>query len=283
MNSTIDHFKNAMLDAGITPPDAIIGDGVLHRFKIDGKLNGAYVLHLDGRAAGYFEDFKQGIKQRWKMAGPHKPLTDAERQAFKAERIKQELELKTEVAAKHANAAKQAMAVWNNSDPATDHPYLVKKQIKPHLSRLYKGSLIIPLYSASRELVNLQFIQGDGSKRFLTGGQKAARFCTIGEGEIEKNRTVLIAEGFATAATLNEATGHITVVAFDAGNLRAVATAIKIIAPEAVIIICADNDSNGVGEHKAREAALAINCKYIIPPTLGDFNDHLAGSVNHGG
>jgi len=56
----IESFKAAILENGVTPPETIVGDGNLHRFKIDGKLNGAYVLHLDGRAAGYFEDFKQG-------------------------------------------------------------------------------------------------------------------------------------------------------------------------------------------------------------------------------
>ncbi len=63
----IDAFKAAMQEAGITPPDTIKADGVLHRFHIadhkTGTLNGAYKLHLDGsRPAGYFEDFKSGIK-----------------------------------------------------------------------------------------------------------------------------------------------------------------------------------------------------------------------------
>lgn len=72
MQNTIDEFKNAMLDHGVIPPDHIIGDGLLHRFKIDGKLNGAYVLHLDGQPAGYFEDFKQKIKSTWKGSGEKK-------------------------------------------------------------------------------------------------------------------------------------------------------------------------------------------------------------------
>lgn len=31
MNTTIDHFKNATLEAGIKTPDTIIIDGVLHK------------------------------------------------------------------------------------------------------------------------------------------------------------------------------------------------------------------------------------------------------------
>jgi putative DNA primase/helicase len=279
MNTAINQFKNAMQDSGITPPDTIIGDGNLHRFKINGKLNGAYVLHLDGRAAGYFQDFKQGIKERWKMAGQHKSLTDGERQAFREKRIKQEAEREAEKTAKHAKAAKTALTIWSKSAPATNHPYLIKKRIKPYLSRIYKESLVIPVFSAKGELVNLQFIQGDGSKRFLSGGRKAGCFCSIGEESEAKISTILVAEGFATAASLHEVTGYRTIVAFDAGNLTAVAKTIKALASGASIIICADNDTNGVGEQKAREAALAINGKYIIPPMSGDFNDHLTGSV----
>lgn len=280
MLDPIGHFKNAMLDVGIIPPEIIIPDGHLHRSKDRyGKLSVWYVLHLDGRAAGSFGDWKQGIKERWKMAGQHKSLTEAERLAFKTQRIRQEVQRKTEEAAKHAKAAKTAMTIWSKSTPAINHPYLIKKRIKPHLSRIYKDSLVIPIFSATGELVNLQFIQGDGDKRFLSGGQKAGCFCSIGEDTGEKYQTVLITEGYATAATLFEATSHFTIVAFDAGNLTAIAKTISAIVPEANIIICADNDISGVGEKKAREAAMAINCKYIIPPTLGDFNDHLAGSV----
>ena len=68
LNAT-EQFKNTMLDKIGYAPDVIIADGQLHRFKIDGKLNGWYSLHLDGRAAGSFGDWKQGIKERWKMEG----------------------------------------------------------------------------------------------------------------------------------------------------------------------------------------------------------------------
>ena len=79
----IDQFKAAMLEAGIVPPDNIIGDGSLHRFKIDGKLNGWYILHLDGQAAGILGDWKQGIKERWKMTGKFMPLSDFRHKSLK--------------------------------------------------------------------------------------------------------------------------------------------------------------------------------------------------------
>jgi len=46
--------------------------------------------------------------------------------------------------------------------------------------------------------------------------------------------------------------------------------------PKAEIIIMADNDISGVGQSKAREAALSAGCKYLICPVAGmDFNDYL--------
>lgn len=251
----IDSFKQAMLDVGITPPDEIIPDGHLHRFKIDGKLNGAYVLHLDGRAAGYFQDFKQGIKETWKAEGYTKRLTDAERRAFADQRRIDEAKRKAAEAAKHTIAANKAKYIWQNAKPATDHPYLTRKHIKPYGARLGRdNTLILPLLDERLELVNLQFIQEDGTKRFLTGGRKRGYFWWIGK----PSDRVLICEGFATGASIYETTNEQCFVAFDAGNLLPVAQVLRAKKPNSEIIVMADNDISGVGQKKAREAALAL-------------------------
>ncbi|MEI6066736.1 MAG: hypothetical protein WCP96_05335 [Methylococcaceae bacterium] len=180
MNNIIESFKTAMLDAGITPPDVIIADGRLHRFKIDGKLNGAYVLHTDGRAAGYFEDYKQGIKQNWKLDGTFAPLTDAEKKAFAIERKKQALAREAEEKARHGAAVKKAGSIWAKAIPAITHPYLVKKQVQAHTTCVHDGTLVVPLYDASGLLVSLQFINADGSKRMMKGGKAQGSCCFIG-------------------------------------------------------------------------------------------------------
>lgn len=268
-------FKTAMLDAGITPPEYVIGDGQLHRFKIDGKLNGAYVLHLDGRAAGYFQDFKQDIKQTWKQSGKFMPLSEFQRQAL-AKQCQREAEQRlAEETAKHKAAASKAIYIWNNAEPTPNkHPYLIKKHIQPYGARQGRdNALIIPIYNASRELVNLQFISEAGGKRFLSGGKKKGCFYCLGDQITDK---VLIGEGFATAASLHEDTGYLAVIAFDAGNLKDVAIVVKSLSPGTEIIICGDNDESGVGQKAAIEAALAIGGKYILPAIVGmDFNDYL--------
>ena len=96
----------------------------------------------------------------------------------------------------------------------------------------------------------------------------------------KKTSTILIAEGFATAASLYESTGNQVFIAYDAGNLIHVARIVRAKNPTAEIIIAGDNDVSGTGQTAARAAALATNSKYILPPTVGhDWNDH----VNAGG
>jgi len=269
--NTLEQFKNAMLEAGITPPITIIGDGVLHRFKINGKLNGAYKLHLDGRPAGYFQDWR-GIKQTWKMSSGFVPLSEFQRQAYQARRREDEIKRKAEEIAKHEAAAKKARSIWNNAALASENQtYLLKKRIKPHGARLGRdNALIIPVVNAKKELVNLQFISETGGKRFLAGGKKKGCFYYIGD----NTNKILIAEGFATGASLHEDTGFLTVIAFDAGNLKEVAIVLKSLYQDAEIIVCGDNDASGVGQKKAREAALACSGKILIPEVSGcDWND----------
>lgn len=278
----IEQFKAAMQEAGILPPENIIGDGALHRFKIEGKLNGWYSLHLDGKAAGSFGDWKQGIKERWKLAGNFKPPTDAERKAFAIERQRQEAERQAKEDATHNTAANKAKYIWSKSTPITaqdQHPYLVRKQIQPHGARLSRGALVNPIFNANNQLVNLQFIDADGGKIFLKGGKKKGCFSVIGKHE--DGQPIVICEGYATGATLHAHTGHFVIVALDAGNLEPVAKSIRILAPTESIIIAGDNDlSAGVGQKAARAAALAVGGKYIIPATPGhDWNDSLTTGV----
>ena len=278
MHNTIEQFKKAILDAKVTPPEVIIGDGRIHRFRIDGKLNGAYVLHLDGRAAGYFQDFKQGIKHTWKLEGNFKRLTCAEKQAFAIERQRQADERRAEETKRHNEAVKKAAYIWGQSTPATEHQYLSNKHVNPNNLRCYRGSLVIPLYDENGALVSLQFIGDDGTKRMMKGGRAQGSCCFIGGSKPVPGSVIRICEGWATGASLYEATGHFTIVAFSAGNLKAVAMQTRKHHTDNEIIICGDNDESGVGQKAAREAALAIGGKYVIPEQAGqDWNDVLAG------
>lgn len=275
--SNEEQFRQAMHDAGINYYGEIIADGQLHRGHIEGhkrgSLNLAYTLHLDGHPAGWCMDFKSGISQTWSSRSNSR-LSDEQIQQIKAAKQHREVEIRQ----KHAEAANKTVYIWSQSKPITkqsEHAYLIKKGIQPHGARLYRSALVIPIYNESDRLVNLQFITPEGEKRFLSGGRKRGCFHIIGD----VSEKILICEGFATGASLYEDCSQRVVVAFDAGNLLPVAKNIRDLSPNSEIIICGDNDISGIGQAKAREAALSIGGKLLIPPTTGtDWNDVLGGA-----
>lgn len=70
----------------------------------------------------------------------------------------------------------------------------------------------------------MQYIREDGTKRFAKNSRKEGCFHVIGGLEsLSTSPVIIIAEGYATAATLKQALDLPVVSAFDAGNLCAVA------------------------------------------------------------
>jgi hypothetical protein len=67
----------------------------------------------------------------------------------------------------------------------------------------------VPMLDDQGTLHSLHFIAADGSKMFLTGGRVAGCFYQIGE----PRGVICVGEGFATMATVHEATGHAAVAA----------------------------------------------------------------------
>ena len=114
------------------------------------------------------------------------------------------------------------------------------KGVKGRGIKEYKGSLVVPVYRDGK-VTSLQFIAPDGGKRFLSGGQIEGGYASISGGSKERSR-IIIAEGYATAASLFEATGLPVVVCFTASNLLPVAKAMRAKYPNAQLIIGADND-----------------------------------------
>lgn len=280
-HDTIQNFRTAMLDAGLTPPDVIEADGQLHRFHVEGDKpgtrNGYYVLHLDGRAAGIFGSWKTGLRSTWAADG--KRMSDTEREAFskliEAARLKAQAERRAE----HEARAIEARSEWAAAEPANPaHPYLIRKGVKPHNLRQRGGLLIVPLFDAFGLLWNVQRIQADGGKRFKPG-RAGGLFSPIGD--FTNPTTILICEGWATGATLHEETGHPVLCAMNAGNLLAVAKAARSAWANADLVICADNDrqtDGNPGVTYATAAAKAAGAKLIVPEFPegvpgSDFND----------
>ncbi|WP_052465023.1 DUF3987 domain-containing protein [Geoalkalibacter subterraneus] len=277
----IESFKDAMRQAGIDPPGDVVADGNLHRFHVTGDRtrseNGWYVLHSDP-AAGAFGCWKRDINETW-SGREYQTLTPEEKARHRANLEAQKRQREAEQEQRRAECRKKANAIWSKATPApADHPYLIKKNVKPYGLKVYKEALVVPVRSANQELVGLQFISPHGSKTFLTGTDKKGGYHSIG-GRPES--VLYLAEGYATAATIHEATGQAVAVCFDCGNLKPVALAMRSELPEAQIIICADNDrhtDNNPGLTKGTEAAQAVGGLLAVPDFPSgaegtDFND----------
>jgi putative DNA primase/helicase len=270
-------FFNHCADAGVLLKEQPIADGVLHRVHIEGDKagtkNGAYILHADGNPSGWFQHFVSGTYGTWTLSGKREPMTATMKQQIEADIERRKIEQET----RHNDAADKARFIWATAKPVIEqsqHPYLIKKHVHPQGVRLHRDVLVIPIYDESKQLVNLQFIQADGTKRFLSGGKKKGCFSVIGK--MGADGLIQVCEGWATGASLYESTGHFTVVALDAGNLEPVAIVFRRLYPDSQIIIMGDNDESGTGQKAARSAALAVGGKYIIPVSVGhDWNDSL--------
>jgi putative DNA primase/helicase len=140
-----------------------------------------------------------------------------------------------------------------------DHPYLVKKGVQAHGIRLLGDALVIPFRDAAGRLCSLQFISPEGEKRFLSGGRKRGRYFAMGQ----PDGALCICEGYATGASVREATGHAVAVAFDAGNLAPVARALRAKFPRVKLILCGDADPVGVS--RATAAARAVRGYLAVP------------------
>ncbi|MEC4747961.1 toprim domain-containing protein [Methylomicrobium sp. Wu6] len=268
-----------------------------------GRGDGRIKLFPDGKG-GIVQNWKTGEKQAFfidRQAGA--ALSPADREHIKAEQERR----RREQQAKHDRAARRARSIWQVAKSAPpDHPYLARKRIKPHLARVttwrrihqdasggrqklaIENALIIPLINETGAYRNLQAIFPAASpalgrdKDFLPGGALAGLFWWIGQ---EKTDPVLIAEGFATAATLHQETGYRVYIAFSAGNLLAVGRIIRKHLPAVKIIFAADNDAKTAGNPgltQAHAAAAVVDGFVIVPPMAGDFNDfaaHLQGAA----
>ncbi len=269
---------DAMRDAGLGPCKALdlVPDGKLRRYRVEGdkagSINGWFVLHSAPILAGAFGSWKTGETHSWREAGSHSAMTPQEHEAMRQHMQGMQAARTAEQELVRAEARAKAEKLWRTAKPATnDHPYLQKKRIGAIGIRRLRDALLIPLRTADGTLHSLQCIDGDGNKRFLTGGRTAGCYLSMGR----PTDSILIAEGYATAATIFEAVGGAVAVAFSANNLPAVARAMRAKFPALRLIVCADNDAatrGNPGLKWAHEAAQAVGGFVAVPRFEGARN-----------
>lgn len=264
-----DKMLAAMAAAGLAPHKAIdLVDGELVRYRVEGdkpgSANGWAIFHAGAAPAGAFGSWRTGAGHTWRGEAPAGETAKdraARERALHAMRRKRDEEQQRV----HAAARDRALKLWQRARPATGaHPYLQRKAVHAYGVRQLRDSLVIPARDVHGVLHTLQFIAVDGAKRFLSGGRIRACYFAMGQ----PGALLLLAEGYATAATLHQATGAAVACAFNAGNLLPVALAIRRKFPSIRVVVCADNDSatpGNPGLAKATEAAMAIGAAVAVP------------------
>lgn len=267
----------------------------------------------------------EATREGFKFGKTHQAkLSDEERAKRAAEREARRKALEAEALAEQERAAAWALKLWEEAteDPA-GHPYPQRKGVATLAGvrcarewvkewidedtgevkvRRYADPLLVPIWSAPGKLASLQAIfptkcigrkprEGEKDERrdkdYLAGGRKHGCYFLFGR-VTKETRLVIFCEGWATGASLHEATGLPVVVCFDAGNLETVATMMRGKLPELRMVFAADNDqftkrSDGKpwnpGVEAAKRAVEAVKGVLAVPkfdslegePT--DFND----------
>lgn len=231
-------------------------------------------------------------------------LTAEDKAAIKAAHKEAERKLAEVRRAEIKKAAQWAASVWSRCAPCEAHDYLTIKQIKPHGLRILPGdtsdsmgtnnsltgiddsnffrlksaagALIVPMHDAKGTIQGLQFIYAKGHPRRVkierdkefwpSGMAMGGTFGLIGP--VRRDGLMLIAEGYATAASLHEATGQTVAYAFSANNLIKAGKELAKAYPLLRILFCADDDyiqtcdvkKGGCGKYTLVENPICSHC-----------------------
>ncbi len=297
MNDPREEFRQAMLEKFGFAPESVEPTRTRqgHRFSTSerkrGDLAGKYIYHEDGNHGyGWAIDYRTGQVVKFHSS--------AYRQLPPEERKKHEEALKVRIAeTKTADEAAKAKAItlanerWEratNVQAVEDHPYLAAKNVKAFGLRAdSRGTLLIPIRNSNGDFVLLQMIferNGAFFKRFIAGSSVAGNTFTIGP--LRDGNDIVLAEGYATAASIFKATGKPVVVCFDCYKLLAAAKNIRQKYPNSRIILAADDDrrrnDGNIGVLKAHEAAKAVDGYAVRPfwPDLKKANENQASDFN---
>lgn len=315
MAANYDDVIDQLLAGGLVI-DGGLEVGRLVRCKVEGdrERRGWYYLHELVTSAG--DQVIVGSFGRWhgldngatKIRLGKGQTLDAQQRESLAKRLAEDR--------KKADAARQAAAekaghlatqTWSRCSESGESDYLARKGVGAHGVRFSpSGALVIPMTDVTGRVHGLQIIRssavakrdGAPAKQYWPAGMaKKGHFHLIGG---VPSTVLLVCEGYATGASLHEATGLPVAIAFDAGNLAPVASALRKRYKRVRQLVCADDDAfseGNPGVAAASSAAVEVGGAWVKPRfedeagrvarhergagKLTDFNDlHLAESLH---
>lgn len=230
---------------GILPADGqdFFIDDKVHRFRIHGekmmKSSGAYQLAQkpDGRVIGWVRDHRQGLTVPVSTKG-HRPMTTGQREDL----IRARAAKAAEKEALHLEIALKARRLYQGGRESGQHAYAARKGIPLIGARVRRDMILIPLYDGEGKICNVQCINLQGDKRFLTNGKKLGCMGAIPPQRGVGINKIYVVEGWATGVSVWLATGCAVAIAFDCGNLTSVIAALRDRHPASRIIMAGDDD-----------------------------------------
>jgi len=268
MHDAVEQFNQAIRSHCLEPPEQII-PGKFHRIPGVGKgrsNKAGYCKLFEDLQGGIIGDFSSDFHVTWHMK-QERPYSREERAAFARQgEIARRQSNRRQVEAKK-QAQKRAQEIWEQATPAvTTHPYLMRKGVKPHGIRQTANSLLVIPMAINHTIQSLQYITPDGQKRFLKDGQTQGCYHILGN--LNSSQPLCIAEGFATAASIHQATEYPVAIAFTAGNLLFAGLNLRKLFPHLQLVFCADNDLDTPGNPgvtKAIAAAKIVGGVVVMP------------------
>ena len=197
-------------------------------------------------------------------------LSDEQRRAVRTRMTEDLKRAKRDRQAQAMRAAEAAARAWKACSPDGDCDYLSRKNVRAHGVRFSEsGAMAVPMLDVAGRVHGLQIIRpkkrnGRDKEYWPAGVAKRGHFHLVGS----PTWVVLVAEGYATAASLHEATGHPVAVAFDAGNLVPVAEALKGRYRTARVLICADDDDLVAHKGTKKEPGCGHRFRLTAAPKL---------------
>ncbi|GKQ31196.1 DNA primase [Pseudomonas syringae pv. theae] len=273
-------FLDVLTQAGLVVKGMPVMNGSRQRVAtVDdkhGKKSGVYCGFLDRRPAGWFINYHRADSPKdvtnWAATGGESdPITRLHIRAGAKQAQEDAARDRAVTYAKQTLAAKRLYDRLPAADPA--HPYLVRKGIPPtpDIRQTRNGALVVPFFNASGTFKTLQYIPPEGEKFLFKDAPKQGHFLVVG-GPLDPVNPILYAEGYATARSLNLATGLPVVMTIDAGNMVAVAKVLHQQYPDSRHLFMADFDHAkdvNKGLIMANEAAIAVGGQVMYPT----FND----------
>lgn len=162
-------FRDALVEAGFQLDGLPEMDGALHRVPVEGdkgrERSGAYIGYLDGRPAGFMQNFRSGQKTTWKAEQAANLDTALDYAQIVAEAAERRAAREQQLQVEYAAAAQAAEAQFTGAAETTEHPYLARKGVGAYGVRQGEdGRLMIPIRDLDGKLWRAESFTGTWQK-----------------------------------------------------------------------------------------------------------------------